>query len=93
MPNPSTNPTTNFDALPLKDLENAAAKAQEALGLKYLPTVVRNEASAFSFLTETALSRTATASPKSESMEFIGCRIADIGYRISDGFGHLIADI
>ncbi|CAG1010284.1 hypothetical protein PHYC_03824 [Phycisphaerales bacterium] len=39
--------TTNFDNAPLKTLTDAAAKAKDALGLKYRPEVIRDEATAF----------------------------------------------
>ena len=41
------NATTDHDALPLKDLLAAATKTRDALRLKYLPTVIRDEATAF----------------------------------------------
>ena len=43
----------NIDARPLKVLTAAAVKARDALGLIYLPVVVRDEAAAFRLATAT----------------------------------------
>ena len=44
----TTKHTQNeIETTPLKNLQQAAAKVQEALQLKYLPKVVRDESAAF----------------------------------------------
>jgi hypothetical protein len=43
----NSNDATNFDDRPLNELTAAAHNAQNALGLKHTPVVVRSEATAF----------------------------------------------
>jgi hypothetical protein len=50
----NTKTTKNqIDATPLENLIDAAAKAQKALHLKYLPVVIRNESTAFNIAART----------------------------------------
>ena len=54
----NSNDATNFDDRPLNELTAAAQNAQNALGLKHTPVVVRSEATAFAIAGQTSMGRT-----------------------------------